>query len=122
MKLTFEWDEIKSTTNLQKHKVSFEEGKTIFNDPFLVTFPDDEHSANEDRFVNIGVTANGLILVLTHTERQDKIRNISCRKVTARGKYYKAYRAGHKVVILKEDGTTSVQYFKLEDSLFDSFQ
>jgi len=45
MKLTFEWDEIKSTTNLQKHKVSFEEGKTIFNDPFLFTFLDDEHSA-----------------------------------------------------------------------------
>jgi hypothetical protein len=84
MKLTFEWDEVKSKVNLQKHKVSFEEGKTIFNDPFLFTFPDDVHSSNEDRFINIGLSSNGLILVLTHTERQDKIRIISCRKATAR--------------------------------------
>jgi hypothetical protein len=84
MNLTFEWDEIKSTTNLQKHKVSFEEGKTIFNDPFLFTFPDYEHSTNEERFINIGLSANGRMLVLTHTERQDKIRIISCRKATAR--------------------------------------
>ena len=84
MKLTFEWDEVKSKVNLQKHKVSFEEGKTIFNHPFLFTFPDNVHSSNEDRFINIGLSANGLILVLTHTERQDKIRIISCRKATAR--------------------------------------
>jgi hypothetical protein len=84
MKLTFEWDEVKSKVNLQKHKVSFEEGKTIFNDPFLFTFPDNVHSSNEDRFINIGLSANGLILVLTHTERQDTIRIISCRKATAR--------------------------------------
>jgi uncharacterized protein len=83
MKLTFEWDEVKSKANLQKHKVSFEEGKTIFNDQFLFTFPDDMHSSNEDRFVNIDLSANGLILVLTHTVRQDKIRIISCRKATA---------------------------------------
>jgi len=83
MKLTFEWDEIKAKTNFKKHKVSFEEGKTIFNDPFLFTFPDDVHSSTEERFINIGLSANGLILVLTHTERQDKIRIISCRKATA---------------------------------------
>ena len=84
MKLTFEWDEVKAKTNSKKHKVSFEEGKTIFNDPLLFTFPDDVHSSTEERFINIGLSANGLILVLTHTERQDKIRIISCRKATAR--------------------------------------
>ena len=83
MKLTFEWDEVKAKTNFKKHKVSFEEGKTIFNDPLLFTFPDDVHSSTEERFINIGLSANGLILVLTHTERQDKIRIISCRKATA---------------------------------------
>jgi len=82
--LTFEWDEVKEKTNFKKHKVSFEEGKTIFNDPFLFTFPDDVHFSNEERFINIGFSANGRILVLTHTERQDKIRIISCRKATAR--------------------------------------
>jgi len=84
MKFTFEWDEVKAKNNFKKHKVSFEEGKTIFNDPFLFTFPDDVHSSNEVRFINIGLSANGLILVLTHTERQDKIRIISCRKATVR--------------------------------------
>jgi len=84
MKLTFEWDEVKARTNFKKHKVSFEEGKTIFNDPLLFTFPDDVHSSKEDRFINIGLSANSRILVLTHTERQDKIRIISCRKATAR--------------------------------------
>lgn len=84
MRLIFEWNEIKAKSNLKKHKVSFEEGKTIFNDPFLFTFPDDRHSVHEDRFINIGFSAEGRILVLTHTERKGKIRVISCRKATPR--------------------------------------
>ena len=84
MKLIFEWDEIKEEANFKKHKVSFEEGKTIFNDPFLFTFSDSEHSESEERYLNIGLSANGRILVLTHTERQGTIRIISCRKATAR--------------------------------------
>ena len=84
MELSFEWDEVKAKENLRKHEVSFEEGKTIFNDPFLFTFPDYEHSVDEERYVNIGLSVTGRILILTHTERQDKIRIISCRKATAR--------------------------------------
>ncbi len=84
MRLIFEWDEIKAKANFKKHKVSFEEGKTIFNDPFLFTFPDDKHSTHEERFVNIGVSVQGRILILTHTERKGKIRIISCRKATPR--------------------------------------
>lgn len=84
MRLTFEWDDVKAKANFKKHKISFEEGKTIFNDPFLFTFPDTEHSLNEERYINIGLSANGRVLVLTHTERHDKIRIISCRKATVR--------------------------------------
>jgi len=84
MKLAFEWDEIKAKTNFKKHEVSFEEGKTIFNDPSLFTFPDIEHSIAEERYINIGLSASGRILIVTHTERQEKIRIISCRKATAR--------------------------------------
>lgn len=40
MKLAFEWDQVKAKENLKKHKVHFDEGKTIFNDPFLLTFPE----------------------------------------------------------------------------------
>ena len=77
MKLTFEWDEVKAKENLKKHGVNFEEGKTIFNDSFLFTFPDIEHSVNEERYINIGLSANGRILIVIHTERQEKIRIIS---------------------------------------------
>ncbi len=84
MRLIFEWDEVKAKGNLRKHKVSFEEGKTIFNDPFLFTFPNAKHSAGEERYINIGLSANGRVLILTHTERQGKIRIISCRKATPR--------------------------------------
>jgi len=84
MKLSFEWDEIKEKANFKKHKVSFAEGKTIFNDPLLFTFPDHEHSTTEERYVSIGLSAQGHVLVLTHTERRGKIRIISCRKATSR--------------------------------------
>jgi len=84
MELTFEWDEGKAKENLMKHKVPFDEGKTIFNDPFLLTYPDVDNSETEERYVDIGVSAKDRILVLIHTERQGKIRIISCRKATAR--------------------------------------
>ena len=48
MPLTFEWDEEKARTNLRKHKVSFDETKSLFNDPFLLTFPDPEHVLRRD--------------------------------------------------------------------------
>ncbi len=53
MELTFEWDEEKAQENFNKHKVRFEEGKTVFNDPFLWTFPDLEHSDIEQRYLDI---------------------------------------------------------------------
>ena len=82
MKLTFEWDEVKAIASFKKHKVSFDEGKTIFNDPCLCTFPDNEHSADEGRYINIGLSVHGRVLILIYTERRDKIHIISCRKAT----------------------------------------
>ena len=84
MKLAFEWDEAKARENLKKHKVGFDEGKTIFNDPFLLTFPDIDTSDAEERYVNIGLSIRDRVLVLIHTERQGRIRIISCRKASAR--------------------------------------
>jgi uncharacterized protein len=83
MTLTFEWDEIKARENLKKHKIAFDEGKTIFGDPLLLTFPDTHSSEGEERYVNIGMSTQDRILVLIHTERRGKIRIISCRKATA---------------------------------------
>jgi uncharacterized DUF497 family protein len=83
MSLTFEWDEEKAKTNLGKHKVSFEEAKTVFNDPFLMTFPDPAHSDGEQRYLNIGYSSKARVLVVVHTERGVNIRIISCRKATS---------------------------------------
>ena len=84
MKLIFEWDAEKAKGNTRKHKVSFEEAKTVFGDPFLMTFPDPKHSAGEQRYLNIGASSKGRVMVLVHTERDDNIRIISCRKATPR--------------------------------------
>lgn len=72
----FEWDENKASINLTKHEVSFDEGKTIFTDPFLVTFPDEEHSEKEERFIGIGTSKNKKILLVVHLEKQLTTNNI----------------------------------------------
>ena len=84
MDLTFEWDEEKAKENLKKHKVSFEEAKTVFNDPFLMTFPDPEHSEKEQRYINIGCSSKGRVLIVIYTEREPNIRIIGCRKATTK--------------------------------------
>jgi uncharacterized protein len=87
MKLLFEWNADKAASNLKKHKVSFDEAKTLFNDPLLATFPDSEHSAYEQRFVSIGISAKGRVLLAAHTETMTTdyivVRLISCRRATA---------------------------------------
>ena len=83
----FEWDEEKAKINLQKHKVSFEEAETVFDDQFLITFPDEIHSVEEERFISIGYSNINRILLIVHTEHSENadeitIRIISCRKAT----------------------------------------
>ena len=59
MRLVFEWDEVKAEQNLRKHGITFEEARTIFGDPFAMTIADREHSADENRYVDIGTSATG---------------------------------------------------------------
>jgi hypothetical protein len=82
MALTYEWDEDKSRSNVRKHGVTFEEAKTIFNDRFGITIGDPDHSLSEERFVEIGMSAKGRILVVWYAERGENIRVIGCRKAT----------------------------------------
>ena len=79
----FEWDEEKAVSNLKKHDVSFEEGATIFNDPRIATILDPIHSKDEERFVSIVISIQRHLLVVVHTERNERIRLISCRKATS---------------------------------------
>lgn len=89
MSLIFEWDEEKAKRNLQKHRIDFTEAKTIFNDPFLLTFLDRSHSDDEQRFINIGISVQGRLLTVIHTEHKDMTRIISSRKATnVERKYY----------------------------------
>ncbi len=73
MELTFEWDEEKAQENF-KHKVRFEEGKTVFNDPFLWTFPDLEHSDIQQRYLAIGQGSQARLIAL-ETPLQFKLRD-----------------------------------------------
>lgn len=82
--MEFEWDNNKAITNLQKHGVSFAEAATIFGDPLSTTFPDSDHSINESRFITIGLSSGGKIIILSHTDRGNRIRIISARKATGR--------------------------------------
>jgi len=82
MRLTFEWDEAKAKENLRKHKVSFEEARTVLADPLSVTIADPDHSSDEDRFVDIGLSSDQQVLVVVYTERGSNIRIISAREAT----------------------------------------
>ncbi len=80
--LSFEWDEEKAAENYRKHKITFEEGVMVFGDLFSVTIDDPVHSANEQRFVDIGASEEGRVLVVSYTERGTQVRIMSCRKAT----------------------------------------
>lgn len=87
MKQIYDWDRRKAQINFVKHKVSFEEGETIFDDPLLVTYSDEFHSDKEDRLISIGMSKNERLLLVVHVEKLETadfilIRIISCRKAT----------------------------------------
>jgi len=85
----FEWDPAKAAANLKKHRVAFHEAATVLEDPLSTTFPDETHSTEERRFVTIGASKRGRLLVVAHTERNDTIRIISARRATRReGAFY----------------------------------
>lgn len=82
MGTTFEWDESKAFMNTQKRGVSFEEAATVFEDPYSLTISDEAHSEEESRFVDIGESRNGRLLVVVYTERGESIRIVSSRLAT----------------------------------------
>ena len=83
MKLSFEWDEEKAKANLKKHKVGFDEAATVFTEAYSITIHDPDHSADEQRYIDIGTSDKGRVLVVVYTERGSHIRIVSCRKATS---------------------------------------
>jgi uncharacterized protein len=85
MAFRFHWDPTKARANLKKHGVSFEEAATVFGDPLSLTIVDPQHSTpQESRFILLGQSASGRLLVVAHTETGDDIRLISARLATPR--------------------------------------
>ena len=82
--MQFEWDPAKAAANLTRHRVSFHEAAALLADPLSTTFPDEVHSEDEARFLTIGASKQGNMLVVAHTERNDTIRIISARRATRR--------------------------------------
>ena len=90
--IRFEWDENKNEINKRKHQISFEEAKTVFYDENAILFDDPDHSAEEERFLIIGITQKDHLCIVSHCyrDRENVIRLISARKATKKesGVYY----------------------------------
>ncbi|XCN73274.1 MAG: BrnT family toxin [Candidatus Electrothrix aestuarii] len=84
MKPRFEWNPDKAERNLRKHGISFEEAETVFDDPLFITVLDEEHAVDEERYITLGLSETGRLLLIAHTDRQGAIRIISARKATKR--------------------------------------
>ena len=80
--MVFKWDPWKAVGNLKKHGVDFHEAATVLDDPLSTTFPDQEHSDLEPRFLTVGMSSRKRLLVMAHTEEGDTVRIISARRAT----------------------------------------
>ena len=85
--MDFEWDQEKERKNQKKHRVSFSEASTIFADPLELTIADPDHSHEEFRFLSVGRSALGNLLLVSYKEKEEnRIRIISARKATRQEK------------------------------------
>ncbi len=86
--MDFEWNTKKAELNYKKHNISFEEASTVFGDSLSTTFPDSEHSIQENRYLIIGFSDKYKVLVVSHTYINDCIRIISAREATKKEKKF----------------------------------
>lgn len=80
--MVYDWGKKKAAENVAKHGVSFDEAKSVFDDPLYVDFYDPDHSIGEHRFIMLGESDQGRFLMVSYTERGDTIRLISARELT----------------------------------------
>ena len=80
--MDYDWGPDKAIANINKHGVSFEEAKTVFDNPLAVIFSDEINSVGEQREIIVGHSASNLLLMVSFTERPDTVRLISARLVT----------------------------------------
>ena len=80
--MQFAWDPNKAASNLRDHRVTFEEASSVFGDALAITFDDPDHSEGESRLLTFGLSEQGRLLVVSHTERRGIVRIISARRAT----------------------------------------
>lgn len=82
--MEFYWDEPKELANFNKHGVRFSEAKTCWEDPYSIELYNESHSEDEERFLKLGTSMKGRLLLTVFTEPEDHlhIRIISSRKAT----------------------------------------
>lgn len=86
--MKFEWDPQKADSNQKKHGVSFQEAASVLGDALSITYPDPDHSVKERRFITVGMSRLGRVLMVAHTDRRGNIRIISARKTTRQERRY----------------------------------
>lgn len=91
--MQFEWNPEKAELNFRKHGVTFDEAATVWDDYFNIDLFDHEHSAEENRFPMVGESADGRLLIISYTERENRVRIISARELTPRER--RDYEHGH---------------------------
>ncbi len=92
--MEFEWDADKAASNVAKHGDTFAEAMTVFGDPLELAIVDPDHSEGELRFLSIGLSAAGQLLVVAYTEREGRTRIINAREATSRErKQYESTRS-----------------------------
>ena len=80
----FDWDPAKAASNLRKHKVGFKLAATVFQDPFMQSILDEDHSEFEQRWITVGRARDGRLLVVSHTDAQTEGDKTSVRLISAR--------------------------------------
>jgi uncharacterized protein len=80
--MEFEWNPDKAAVNERKHSVAFHEAATVFGDPLAMTFPDPDHSVDEQRYLTFGRSGLDRLIIVSHTDRRDHNRIISARLMT----------------------------------------
>jgi len=83
----FEWDPVKARENREKHGVDFDESATIFRDPKAISIFDPDHSETEERWITMGISEKGRLLIVNHTFQEESgmeitVRIFSSRKAT----------------------------------------
>lgn len=83
-RLNLEWDPDKAKKNLRKHGVTFGQGATVLLDPVAINLYDEEHSREDDRWITLGRSSQGDILVVVHTFDEQSDGNVAVRMISAR--------------------------------------